>query len=520
MSAVTSYPYLRKFLIVIAVLLCLSPMMAGSPHESLSPLWQKIEDARAYMSSNKLSEALGMFEQALELAVRNKDQVAETICIGNLGTLCDQAGRGDEAFKYYKEGYRLAKEQNNKMLLSKFAGCICEKYVQKGDAKEARKWLEIQETHVSDDDPFSRFFAMYNRSNVFYLENDAVSALHYLYKAREYGEDNHLDPDVVGGIILGIGDILYKTKRYKEAIETYHQGLEKIKEGSDRVQEMEAVGALYMAYKQTGDNVNAARYREKYKTVSDSIYEGVESDPADKRLDEYEQKYNLNFQDRVVNDSFFLICIVIVLLGILTFGAVALHKLARRKKNLLDSMEIIPGNDPDSLDISVDTMASTRLDAAEREVGNSANTKNEIKEDTPKSIPKDDTAKEVPPTSMLTLEQQKTLLEKINLVMENVSLISREDFNLAMLAKSVNSNTKYVSKVINDMCGKTFKTYLNEFRVREACQRLVDKKNFGHLTIKAIHQELGFRTTTSFVAAFRKVMGMTPSEYKARHGDN
>ena len=71
--------------------------------------------------------------------------------------------------------------------------------------------------------------------------------------------------------------------------------------------------------------------------------------------------------------------------------------------------------------------------------------------------------------------------------------------------------------MINDTYGKSFKTYLNEFRIREACRRLLDNENFGNFTIRAIHQELGFRTATSFVSAFRKVTGMTPSEYKKMH---
>ena len=162
--------------------------------------------------------------------------------------------------------------------------------------------------------------------------------------------------------------------------------------------------------------------------------------------------------------------------------------------------------------------AGEKDDAAEpkdQATGNDGETAPQGSE-TPPAEAADD--KEPAAAPMLTYEQQKTLLEKINLVMENVSMICREDFNLAMLSKAVGSNTKYVSKVINDLCGKTFKTYLNEYRIREACRRLVDKENFGNLTIKAIHQELGFRTTTSFVAAFRKVMGMTPSEYKKMHG--
>ena len=101
--------------------------------------------------------------------------------------------------------------------------------------------------------------------------------------------------------------------------------------------------------------------------------------------------------------------------------------------------------------------------------------------------------------------------------MEDVDVICSENFSLNALAKLTGSNTKYVSRVINDTYGKSFKAYLNEFRIREACRRLVDKENYGNLTIRAIHQELGFHTATSFVTAFRKVTGQTPSEFKKAH---
>lgn len=55
--------------------------------ETPSPLWQKIEDARAYMSSDRFKESRILFKQALDLAVAEKDRTAEAICAGNLGTL-------------------------------------------------------------------------------------------------------------------------------------------------------------------------------------------------------------------------------------------------------------------------------------------------------------------------------------------------------------------------------------------------------------------------------------------------
>lgn len=68
--------------------------------------------------------------------------------------------------------------------------------------------------------------------------------------------------------------------------------------------------------------------------------------------------------------------------------------------------------------------------------------------------------------------------------------------------------------VINETYGKNFKTYLNEFRIREACRRLTDTEHYGNMTIQAIYQELGYKTAASFINAFRKVNGVTPSQYQ------
>lgn len=98
--------------------------------------------------------------------------------------------------------------------------------------------------------------------------------------------------------------------------------------------------------------------------------------------------------------------------------------------------------------------------------------------------------------------------------MKNVSYISNPDFSLNALADAVGSNTRYVSWVINDTYGKNFKTMLNEYRIKEACRRLLDTEHYGNMTIQAIYEEVGYTNNVSFIRAFKKVNGMTPSEYQ------
>lgn len=461
--------------------------------ESTSPLWQKIEDARAYMNSNRFEESGMLFRQALDLAITEKDRTAEAICIGNLGTLHDMTDNVKEALRYYKSGYEIAKEQKNQVLLSKFTGCLVRKYVQIGNAGEARRWLEMEEELPMRDDPRNQFDLLYNKGSVLFLENDVVSALYYFDRACRHAEENDMGADIVGSALMASGDILYKSRRYDEAIEIYLRGLEQIRKGGSRVQEIFANRTLYVAYKQIGDTVRAARYRDRYNQITDSTYEQNVAESAEKRLADFERRQNDAPGDYF--NSFFLICIVAVLLTIAVFVTVMMYRFNRRHRIIMErQQEILTSEPPESRD---------RQDSGGEDSSDT--------EESGKSAARAETL------AHFTPGQRKALLEKINLVMENISLICREDFNLAALAKAVGSNTKYVSIVINDTYGKTFKTYLNEFRIREACRRLLDNENWGNLTIRAIHQELGFRTATSFVSAFRKVTGMTPSEYKKSH---
>ena len=113
-------------------------------------------------------------------------------------------------------------------------------------------------------------------------------------------------------------------------------------------------------------------------------------------------------------------------------------------------------------------------------------------------------------------EKKQKLLGQINEVLNNVSSISNPDFSLQKLAEAVGSNTKYVSQVINEYYNKNFKTLLNEYRLREATRRLNDQEHYGNMTIQAIYEEVGYKNAVSFIRAFKRMYGITPSEYQKK----
>lgn len=88
------------------------------------------------------------------------------------------------------------------------------------------------------------------------------------------------------------------------------------------------------------------------------------------------------------------------------------------------------------------------------------------------------------------------------------------DFSLERLSELVGISSRALSSVLNDSLGITFRDLLNQYRVREACHRLSDNEHYGHLTIEAISQSVGYKSRTSLVTAFKKETGLTPSEYQ------
>lgn len=117
-------------------------------------------------------------------------------------------------------------------------------------------------------------------------------------------------------------------------------------------------------------------------------------------------------------------------------------------------------------------------------------------------------------TIQLKEEQKSSLLEAIDYIMQNTEEFCSIDFSLDKLAKMVNSNTTYVSQAINDTYGKSFNTYVNEYRVREARKRLTDYEHYGNLTIKAISESVGYKSQTTFIKVFKEITGMTPSMFQ------
>ena len=114
------------------------------------------------------------------------------------------------------------------------------------------------------------------------------------------------------------------------------------------------------------------------------------------------------------------------------------------------------------------------------------------------------------------------LLDKITAVMESSLEVFNEAFSLNRLAELVSSNTKYVSRAINIGKQCNFSVLLNEYRIKEACRRLMDTENYGNYTIEGIANSVGYKSRSNFSTIFKESVGLTPSAFQrmSRDGKN
>lgn len=119
--------------------------------------------------------------------------------------------------------------------------------------------------------------------------------------------------------------------------------------------------------------------------------------------------------------------------------------------------------------------------------------------------------------SGLTPEAIRSLLAKLNALMEQERLYRDPDLSLDGLAEKLNAGKHHVSQVINECHGANFFEYVNKLRIEEA-KRLLRESNRGELHIIEAAYSVGFNNKVSFNNAFKKATGMTPTAYRKFYG--
>lgn len=113
-------------------------------------------------------------------------------------------------------------------------------------------------------------------------------------------------------------------------------------------------------------------------------------------------------------------------------------------------------------------------------------------------------------TSVL-LKKEEICTYITNLIDENFYL--NKDITLLKMAKMANTNSSYLSKIINEDYDKSFTNFINDLRISYTLKKLESSSEYRKLTIEHIGENAGFSSSNAFYRAFKKHTGLTPSYY-------
>lgn len=115
-------------------------------------------------------------------------------------------------------------------------------------------------------------------------------------------------------------------------------------------------------------------------------------------------------------------------------------------------------------------------------------------------------------TSSLRGTEELELFEKIREIMVSEKLFLDPDLTLRKLSARLDTNTKYLSQVINHHGGANFLTFINAYRIDAVIGRIKAGDLKQH-TFYGIAQRCGFKNKSTFYKVFRDVAGVTPKAY-------
>lgn len=119
-------------------------------------------------------------------------------------------------------------------------------------------------------------------------------------------------------------------------------------------------------------------------------------------------------------------------------------------------------------------------------------------------------AQKEPDGPMMTPETMQKLLQSLD-EFEAGTLFTDRNMSLSYLATHINTNTKYLSRVINQHKQKDFNGYINELRINYIIVQLNSDPVWRKYKISTLADEAGFSSHSKFATVFKSITGLSPS---------
>ena len=450
-------------------------------------------------NSNRYIEALQFYTLAIEQAEKVGADGTKLSCLNNIGSVYALFGDYERAAHYYEQAYDIAVRRKDDALLSILSINLVKIYSQLNDTRKAKEFLHLQMTYPQKNKFANQYYILRNQGIIAKAEKNYKLADSFFQQAAETVRQHNLEKDDLSDVLIETGDMKLQQGKTRQATDLFKEAASVAIKGNYLFQLENAYQKLANSYKIMNVKDSAEHYQSLFVDLSDSIFNQRMFNNAKNDLFKYEDRVNdehIGILENTIGGLGFVISVALITVLLVLYHN---KKLRAAHKLLIVKNEELIRQAQENKQLRKEQRQQACMDNGDgdRQGRNGEETQ----------------------SVSIAEEKRAELIKAIQNVMDQTEIISDPEFNLNTLSKMVGSNSKYVSIAINDTYNKNFKTFLNEYRIREASIRLVDKENYGMLTISAIGESVGFSSTNGFIIAFKKIVGMTPSVYKRLKGD-
>ncbi len=109
-------------------------------------------------------------------------------------------------------------------------------------------------------------------------------------------------------------------------------------------------------------------------------------------------------------------------------------------------------------------------------------------------------------------QEDNKLLKKLIYYLEEEQVFRQKDLSLEKMAQQLGTNITYVSQLINKEFGCNFNALINHHRIMY-CKKIISMRATEPLLMKEVGFEAGFSSQSTFYAAFKNEVGITPLQF-------
>jgi len=313
-----------------------------------------------------------------------------------------------------------------------------------------------------------------NEVSRFYAERLQVdSAEFYAQDAVSQSKNDSLGNYFLSRSLVSLGNVYFLKKENSKAEEVYESALIFAENLDNPFLEMEIhhkLAANFMA----GKNVGKFHFHNQQANNRQNLADQNENNAANAayQLLSGEQDLKVSGLERTMRYWLVVLCVV---LGILILLRIFLHF---RNRNRLKTYQTL-------LDY---------LNRQEEANGEARETLAALQESRPTTILK---------------ESENHILSGLKRF-EVSKKFTNKEMSLGMLAAQLNTNTKYLSEIINRHKQKNFNSYINELRINYITEKIKNDPTYLNYKVSYLAEEAGFSSHSTFTTVFKAIVGVSP----------